>query len=122
METRNALLLARLRHGPASTAARDALEIATRGSAACLGRSGAIGELTPGAAGDVVVWPLEGVAFAGAHSDPVEALLRCGPVAARHTIVAGRLVVEDGRLVHPDVEERLAQHARVSRHMQGLDA
>jgi cytosine/adenosine deaminase-related metal-dependent hydrolase len=122
METRNALLLARLRHGPSALSARDALEIATRGSAACLGRAGAIGELTPGAAADVVVWPLEGVAFAGAHSDPVEALLRCGPVAARHTIVAGTLVVENGRLVHPDVEARLAQHARVSRRMQGLDA
>jgi cytosine/adenosine deaminase-related metal-dependent hydrolase len=96
METRNALLLARVRLGAEAMAARDALEIATRGSAACLGRQGEIGQLTPGAAGDVVVWPLEGIAFAGALSDPVEALLRCGPVGARHTIVAGRFVVRDG--------------------------
>ena len=39
-------------------------------------------------------------AFAGALSDPVEAWLRCGPVSARHTVVGGRLVVEDGVPVH----------------------
>ena len=32
----------------------------------------------------------------GAVTDPVEAWLRCGPVAARHTVVAGRAVVRDG--------------------------
>ena len=63
METRNALLLGRLRHGPGSMQARDALEMATRGGAACLGRDGEIGELSLGAAGDVAVWPLEGVAL-----------------------------------------------------------
>ncbi len=40
MEARNALLLGRLRRGPTAMGARDALEIATRGSAACLGRDG----------------------------------------------------------------------------------
>ena len=55
MEARNAMLLGRLRGGPASTGARDALEIATRGGAGCLGRSGEIGELTVGAVGDLVV-------------------------------------------------------------------
>jgi cytosine/adenosine deaminase-related metal-dependent hydrolase len=120
METRNALLLGRLRKGPASTGARDALELATRGSAACLGRDGELGLLAPGAVGDLVCWPLEGVAFAGALSDPVEAWLRCGPVAARHTVVHGRPVVENGRLVAPEVEERLARHREISRRFQGL--
>ena len=55
--------------------------------------------LAVGAAGDLVCWPLEGIAFAGALTDPVEAWLRCGPVAARHTVVAGRAVVRDGELV-----------------------
>ena len=90
MEARNAMLLGRLRKGPASTGARDALEIATRGSAGCLGREGELGQLSVGAVGDLVCWPLEGVAFAGAISDPVEAWLRCGPVGARHTVVAGK--------------------------------
>jgi len=119
-EARNAMLLGRLRHGPESMSARDALELATRGGAACLGRQGVLGELSPGSAGDVVVWPIEGIRFAGAVSDPVEALLRCGPVSPRHTIVAGRFLVEDGELVDPGVGEILARHDAVARRWQGV--
>jgi hypothetical protein len=50
----------------------------------------------------------------------VEALLRCGPNAAKHTIVAGRVVVEDGRLVDDRVGNILLQHEAVSRRWQGL--
>ena len=57
-------------------------------------------------------------AFAGALSDPVEAWLRCGPVAARHTVVGGRLVVADGVPVHGGLDEQLAVHRRVSAAMQ----
>lgn len=113
LETRGAMLLARLRGGPEAMNAREALEMATRGGAACLGRDD-IGALETGRAGDLVVWPLDGVAFAGAVSDPVEALLRCGPVAARHTVVAGRLLVEDGRLTAAAVDEMLIRHRRIA--------
>jgi len=122
METRNALLLGRLRRGPAGMSARDALEIATRGSAGCLGRTGELGQLTVGAAGDLVCWPLEGIAFAGALTDPVEAWLRCGPVSARHTVVNGRLVVEDGNLRATGVDEMLARHRTISARIQGLES
>ena len=118
METRNALLLGRLRHGPAAMTARDALEIATRGSAACLGRGGELGQLSPGAVADLVVWPLEGLAFAGAISDPIEAWLRCGPVSARHTIINGRLVVDNRELVAPDLDAKLLQHRGVAERLQ----
>jgi cytosine/adenosine deaminase-related metal-dependent hydrolase len=119
MEARNALLLGRLRKGPAAMGARDALEIATRGSAACLGREGELGVLAPGSVGDLVCWPLEGLAFAGALSDPVEAWLRCGPVAARHTVVAGRAVVRDGRLTAKGEEDMLERHRAISGRLQG---
>jgi cytosine/adenosine deaminase-related metal-dependent hydrolase len=118
LESRTAMLLGRLRGGPGSTGARDALEIATRGGAACLGRTGEIGQLSVGAVGDLVAWPLAGVAFAGALSDPVEAWLRCGPVAARHTIVAGVPVVADGSPVHPGVDGMLVNHRRIATAMQ----
>jgi cytosine/adenosine deaminase-related metal-dependent hydrolase len=118
MEARNALLLGRLRKGPASTGARDALELATTGSAACLGREGELGQLSVGAAGDLVCWPMEGPAFAGAVTDPIEAWLRCGPVAARHTVVAGVPVVENGAVVHPGVEEMLRRHRAAALRMQ----
>ena len=119
MESRNAMLLGRLRGGPASTGARDALEIATRGGAGCLGRTGEIGELSVGAVGDLVVWPVAGdIAHAGALSDPVEAWLRCGPCAAKHTVVAGRVVVRNGALVDERVDEMLAWHRRVAERFQ----
>ena len=118
LEARTAMLQGKLRHGAGAMSARDALEIATRGGAAVLGRAGEIGQLSVGACGDLVVWPLTGVAFAGALSDPVEAWLRCGPVSARHTVVGGRLVVEDGLPVHGGLEEQLAVHRRVSARMQ----
>ena len=91
-----------------------------RGSAGCLGREGELGVLAPGAAGDLVCWPLEGIAFAGAISDPVEAWLRCGPVAARHTVVHGRALVEDGALTVDGVDEMLARHRSISARIQGV--
>jgi cytosine/adenosine deaminase-related metal-dependent hydrolase len=122
MEARNALLLGRLRHGPASTGARDALEIATLGGAACLGRTDELGVLRPGAVGDLVCWPLEGVAFAGALTDPIEAWLRCGPVAARHTVVAGQPVVHDGHLAaEAQLDQMLARHRRLAAALQGVE-
>lgn len=120
LEARTALLLGHQRKGPTGMTARDVLDIATRGSAACLGRAGELGTLTPGAAGDVTCWPLTGIAFAGALTDPVEAWLRCGPVAARHTVVAGVPVVEDSALVHPGLEEILLRHRAVATRLQRL--
>jgi cytosine/adenosine deaminase-related metal-dependent hydrolase len=118
MESRNCLLLGRMRYGPAGWSARDALEVATRGSAGCLGRLGEIGELSVGAVGDVAVWALEGIPFAGAITDPIEAWLRCGPLAPKHTIVHGRAVVRNGLLVSDRVEEMLRWHRRVAERMQ----
>jgi cytosine/adenosine deaminase-related metal-dependent hydrolase len=120
LESRTALLLGRQRHGPTAMTARDALDLGTRGGAACLGRTGEIGELTVGAAGDLVCWPLEGIAYAGALTDPVEAWLRCGPAAARHTVIAGRPLVADGVLTVPGVEEMLARHRAAARRLQRL--
>ena len=45
----------------------------------CLGREGELGELSVGAAGDLVCWPLEGVRFAGALSDPDRGLAAVRP-------------------------------------------
>jgi cytosine/adenosine deaminase-related metal-dependent hydrolase len=118
LEARQAMLLAKLRDGAGAGTARMALEMATLGGAGCLGRTGEIGTLQVGAVGDVAVWPLTGPSFAGAIADPIEAWLRCGPVAARHTVVNGRPVVRDGRLVSDRVEEMLAAHDRLSRRLQ----
>ena len=65
-----------------------------------------------------MVWSLDEVAFAGAHSDLVEAWLRCGPVRARHTIVNGRFLVRDGLPQFAGLDEALASHRRISRAWQ----
>ncbi len=77
--------------------------------------------LAPGAVGDVAVWDLTGPKFAGAIADPIEAWLRCGPAAARDTIVAGVAVVRDGVLVSDRVDEMLAAHREHSARIQRLD-
>ena len=121
LEARTAMLLARYRSGAASTSARQVLELATLGGAACLGRRGELGVLRPGAVGDLVCWRLDGPLFAGALTDPVEALLRCGPARAYHTVVAGETVVEQGAIVNRALEDRLVRHRAVAARLQGLD-
>jgi cytosine/adenosine deaminase-related metal-dependent hydrolase len=119
-EARAALLLGRQRKGPAGMTAREVLDMATRGGAACLGRAGEIGELSAGAVGDLVCWPADGIRYAGALTDPVEAWLRCGPASARHTVVAGKILVRDGTLTVPGVEEKLKRHAAAAARVQGI--
>jgi cytosine/adenosine deaminase-related metal-dependent hydrolase len=121
LEARQAMLVAKLRSGAHAGTARMALEMATVGGAGCLGREGELGMLAPGAVGDVAVWRLDGPTFAGALADPIEAWLRCGPTSAWHTIVHGRSIVDEGRLTHPALPERLALHTRHARRIQLLD-
>jgi hypothetical protein len=52
-------------------------------------------------------------------SDPVEALLRCGPAAAYHTVVAGKSVVAEGHIVNGAIEDRLRRHRAASARIQG---
>lgn len=121
LEARQAMLLAKLRSGASASNARMALEIATRGGAGCLGRVGEIGEISLGAVGDLAVWSLTGLQFAGAIADPIEGWLRCGPVSVRDTIVHGRVVVRGGQLVSTRVDEMLVQHHRLASRMQQLN-
>jgi cytosine/adenosine deaminase-related metal-dependent hydrolase len=120
LEARQAMLLAKLRNGASAGTARMSLEIATRGGAGCLGREGEIGEISVGSVGDVAVWSLTGPSFAGAIADPVEAWLRCGPASAKHTVVHGRVVVRDGQITHPALDEMLKSHHLISSRIQQL--
>jgi cytosine/adenosine deaminase-related metal-dependent hydrolase len=116
-EARLAMLLARVKSGVASMPARDALWIATRGGAQVLGRDD-IGELSPGKAADIAIFDLSGIEFAGSLSDPVAAALFCGVShKARHVLVNGEPVVEDGRLLKADEEALARQANKLSREM-----
>ncbi len=112
-ELRAALVLARVAHGPAALTARDALELATRHGARCLGREDELGHLSPGALADVALWELDEPGFAGI-ADPVAALA-FGPTRPVHTLlVGGRAIVAGGELRTADPVTLAADLARES--------
>ncbi|MBA3643447.1 MAG: 8-oxoguanine deaminase [Chloroflexia bacterium] len=130
VEVREGMLLARLKlglrppEGPESQlstsdprrakewmTAREALEIATRGGAAVLGRSD-IGSLEPGKCADFFTLDLNSLGYAGGLSDPVAAVVFCAPQRARHTVVGGRLIVNDGEITTLDIAPVIAEHNR----------
>ena len=102
-ELRQALLAARARDADArALTARQALWLATRGGARCLGRDGEIGTLAPGALADVALWRLDALALdALAHGpggDPVAALVLGQPAPLALLLVGGRRIVADAEL------------------------
>jgi cytosine/adenosine deaminase-related metal-dependent hydrolase len=100
-DLRGALLVARLRGGPAALTAREALELATRHGARCLGWDDELGHLSVGALADVALWRLDDAAHAGI-ADPVAALVLGPPRPVDTLLVGGELVVEGGRLQTAD--------------------
>jgi cytosine/adenosine deaminase-related metal-dependent hydrolase len=76
--------------------ARELLRMATRGSAACLGRE-ELGQIAVGMAADLAAWDLTSVDRVGIE-DPLAGLLLTGlSDRAALVLVGGRVVVEDGR-------------------------
>ena len=112
-EARQAMLLQRVGGNPAALTARDALTMATRDGARVLNRDD-IGQIAPNYAADMAIFDLNQIDFAGALHDPVAALIFCGPVKPRHTIINGRLVVRDGRLTTMDLGELMQRHRKFS--------
>jgi cytosine/adenosine deaminase-related metal-dependent hydrolase len=96
--------------------AREALEIGTRGGAAALGRDD-VGHLAPGMSADFIALNLNRLDYAGAWSDPVAAVLFCGPRGVDVGVINGRIVVEGGRLTTVDLEPHLQRHNAISRAM-----
>jgi cytosine/adenosine deaminase-related metal-dependent hydrolase len=108
LEVKQALLVARGRHGPEAMTARDALRLGTRGGASVLRRSD-IGSLEPGKRADIAVWSLEALELAGA-ADPVAGLVFSAPHRVDRLFVGGEEIVRDGHLVRADEREIARQH------------
>ena len=116
-ETRQAMLLARVGHGPAAMSARQAIELATLGGAKVLGRDD-IGVLAPGFSADVVAFSTGGLDLAGAAiHDPVASLLFCHPQNVRHSVINGKVVVSDGQLQTIDLPRLIERHNRLARQL-----
>ena len=96
-ELRQALLVARLRGGPAALTAAEALELGTLHGARCLGRDDELGTLEVGKLADVVLWRLDDLDHAGID-DPVASLVFSGRPLAETVIVNGEVVIERGEL------------------------
>jgi cytosine/adenosine deaminase-related metal-dependent hydrolase len=115
-ELRAAMVLARVARGPRALTARQALEMATRHGARCLGRDDELGHLSVGALADVALWNLDEIGYAGI-ADPIAALV-FGPTRPVDTLlVGGELVVEDRELRTADPVTLAAELRRESGRM-----
>ncbi|EMF00760.1 8-oxoguanine deaminase [Streptomyces mobaraensis NBRC 13819 = DSM 40847] len=109
-ELRNSLLVHRLSSGAGALTARQSLRMATYGGARVLGRADELGSLEPGKLADLVLWRLDGLGHSTV-ADPVAALVLGPPAPVTLSLVHGRPVVENGRLVTAD-EDGIARAAR----------
>lgn len=104
-EIRTAYLLHRLHSSEKAPTGYDLLKMATKGSAAVLGRTD-IGSLEAGKAADLFLLDVDLLELAGAKKDPACLLGTVGyGRPAKLVMVNGRVVSEDGRLLGVDEEE-----------------
>lgn len=119
-EVRQAMLLARLRAGMRGASrsgedampimsGRQALEMATRGGAAVLGRSD-LGALERGKAADFIALDVGQIGYAGAIHDPVAAVPFCAPAQVAYNVVGGEFIVKEGHLVTADLPRLIETH------------
>jgi cytosine/adenosine deaminase-related metal-dependent hydrolase len=100
--------------GGGQMTAREALELATLGGAAVLGRDD-IGALAPGKCADFFAVNLNRLDFAGAWHDPVAAVLFCTPAKADYTFVHGRGVVRGGFIATVEMSPVIEKHNAFAR-------
>lgn len=115
-EARMALLLQRVSGNPAGLSAEEALWLATVGGAQVLGRDD-IGQLVPGKAADFIGLKLNRLDYAGALHDPLAALVFCTPRQVDISVINGRVVVADGRLLTLDLGPVIERHNRIAREL-----
>jgi cytosine/adenosine deaminase-related metal-dependent hydrolase len=126
-EVRQTMLLARLKEGITGFSlsndpnrklmtARTALELATRGGAAVLGRSD-IGSLETGKCADFFAVRLDALEYAGALHDPVSAVVFCQPRRTVYTVVGGKYVVKQGQLVTVDEHKLVVKHNQAAKRL-----
>jgi len=113
-EARQTMLLQRVQNGADAMSAREALEIATRGGAAVLGRDD-VGQLSIGKRADIAIWDVSGIESAGSWDRA--ALLLAGPTKVRDLFVEGRQVVRDGQMVTVDLPLVIEQQNRLAKQL-----
>ena len=112
-EVRTALLLQRVAYGADALAPTQALELATLGSARLLGRQ-ELGVIAPGKAADMIAVNLQRLPFAGGLHDPLAALVLCASGQVDLSMVNGKVLVEDGKLVGMDLAALIDRQNRTA--------
>ena len=104
-EVRNAMLLQRVKYGPDALTARQALNMATRNGADLLKLDG-LGKIEQDMGADLALYDMFKLQYAGAIEDPLAAIVFSGyNHETAYTIVNGKVVVRNGKLVCYDEEE-----------------
>jgi cytosine/adenosine deaminase-related metal-dependent hydrolase len=91
------------------------LYLGTRGGAAVLGRTD-IGSLEPGKCADFFAVNLNRIEFTGMH-DPAAAIVFGQPVRVDYTVVGGRFIVKEGRVVTVDEGKLIEKHNRSAKRL-----
>jgi 5-methylthioadenosine/S-adenosylhomocysteine deaminase len=94
--------------------ARDALSLATAGSARCLGSSDRLGAIRVGAAADLVCLDDSGPAWRPRNAPAVQLVNGAGHGGVADVMVGGEFVVRDGGFVAIDVDRVAAQAQRAA--------
>jgi cytosine/adenosine deaminase-related metal-dependent hydrolase len=122
-EVHQAILLARVRaallgreDAAAALDGRTAWRLASAGGAACLGRDDC-GSLEVGKCADVALFRVDDLPHAGIE-DRLQALALAPPPRAEAVIVAGRMVVGEGRLLSADEEAVAGELVSACRRMR----
>jgi len=115
-EARQALLLQRVSGNTAALSAEDALGMLTRGGAAVLGRDD-IGTLDVGKAADFIGLRLDRLAYAGALGDPLGAIVFCAPQTVDVSVINGRVVIDNGKLLTIGLESVIERHNTIAREL-----
>jgi 8-oxoguanine deaminase len=115
-EVRAAFLLQRSRYGVTNVSHLDALRWATKGSAACVGRTD-IGEIAVGAMADLALFKLDELRFSGS-GDPLAALVLCGAHRADRVMVGGCWIVESGQIPGLDLRDLVQRHSAAALTLQ----
>jgi cytosine/adenosine deaminase-related metal-dependent hydrolase len=115
-EARTAVLLQRAKNGAGAFSIEEGLELGTRGGASVLGRDQDIGSLEVGKAADFIGVNLDTLSMAGgAVHDPFASLLLCHVDRVDFSVINGKLVVKDGRLLTVDVDQLIERHNTLAR-------
>jgi 8-oxoguanine deaminase len=115
-EVRAAFLLQRSRYGVKAVSHTAALRWATKGSAACVGRTD-IGEIAVGKMADLALFKLDEPRFSGS-GDPLAALVLCGAHRADRVMVGGRWIVQDGEIPNLDLGALMKRHSAAAHALQ----